>query len=90
MILETGHCVILTKRARQFLLSVVKSKPPTRMLLSQQHFSLSPDITNSNVLLCEVETGVAQEVYIPLCLGPIRSPPASQSQNHSKLDFVLL
>ncbi len=49
----------------------VKATNPDAVVAAT-YFSLSPGVTNSNVLLCEVGTRVVKEVYIPLCLGPIK------------------
>ncbi len=47
---EMVRCVILTKCMRHFLQSILNAKPAIRMLVSEQHFSLSPDVTNRDVL----------------------------------------
>ncbi len=75
--------VILTKRIKAFFAKRRKFKAnnPDAVVAAIFQFK-SPDVTNSNVLLFKVGSGVAIEVYFPLCLGPIRSGPAIKSRNH--------
>ncbi len=50
----------------------------------------NPNVTNSNVLICDVGTGVAQGVYTPLYLGPIRSGPADHIPESLETEFCVV